>query len=194
MAHELTDWVMLRVIKQAAIWHQQGRNLSISLNVAAVNLEEPDFTQRLLGYLQRENLPLGLIELELTESGLISNGIAATMQLNALVEAGIEVAIDDFGTGYSSLAYLNKIPAHVVKIDRSFIESLAHETRSQTLVKSMISMAHDLEYRVVAEGVETAEALEVLRALGCDEVQGYYFSKPLATKDFENWQQARASA
>jgi EAL domain-containing protein (putative c-di-GMP-specific phosphodiesterase class I) len=191
MAHQLTDWVMARVIKQAAIWHHQGRNLTISLNVAAANLEEPDFTERLLGYLRGENLPLGSIELELTESGLISNGLAATLQLNTLVEAGINVAIDDFGTGYSSLAYLNKIPAQVVKIDRSFIESLAHETRSQTLVKSMISMAHDLDYRVVAEGVETLEALEFLHTLGCDEVQGYYFSKPLAISDFEIWQQAR---
>lgn len=191
MAHQLTDWVMIRVIKQAAIWYQQGRNLTISLNVAAANLEEPDFTERLLRYLGDEKLPLGSIELELTESGLISNGLAATLQLNTLVEAGINVAIDDFGTGYSSLAYLNKIPAQVVKIDRSFIESLAHETRSQTLVKSMISMAHDLDYRVVAEGVETVEALEFLHTLGCDEVQGYYFSKPLAINDFEIWQQAR---
>lgn len=191
MAHQLTDWVMIRVIKQAAIWYQQGRNLTISLNVAAANLEEPDFTERLLRYLGDEKLPLGSIELELTESGLISNGLAATLQLNTLVEAGINVAIDDFGTGYSSLAYLNKIPAQVVKIDRSFIESLAHETRSQTLVKSMISMAHDLDYRVVAEGVETVEALEFLHTLDCDEVQGYYFSKPLAINDFEIWQQAR---
>lgn len=192
LARALTDWVITSAIKQSADWYRQGLDLCISINIAAANLEELDFSERLLRYLQQESLPLHAIEVELTESGLISNGRAAKAQLNGLMEAGIKIAIDDFGTGYSSLAYLHKIPAHVVKIDRSFIEPLDRDNRSQTLVKSMISMAHELGYRVVAEGVETEQSLAFLRSLNCDEVQGYLFSKPLEVEHFEDWLDSRS--
>src|SRR5690606_8886635 len=191
MARGLTDWVMRQAIRQAAHWHRQGFDLRISVNVAANNLEEEDFTDRLLSYLKQEALPLSGIELELTESGLIRNGRIANQQLQALMDAGVKIAIDDFGTGYSSLDYLQKIPAHTVKIDRSFVAGLEGHRRGQTLVKSMISMAHDLGYSVVAEGVETWACYELLQALGCDEVQGYLLAKPLSTDDFERWLRSR---
>ncbi|TCO76084.1 sensor domain-containing phosphodiesterase [Chromatocurvus halotolerans] len=187
MARALTDWVLRSAIRQAAIWHEQNRGLRISINIAASNLEESDFTARVIDYLDAEQLPCTAIELELTESGLIGNGRAAREQLKALMETGIRIAIDDFGTGYSSLAYLQKIPAHIVKIDRSFIDGLEHRERSQTLVRSLISMAHDLGYGVVAEGVETRKCHDFLASLGCDEVQGYLFAAPLTPGDFERW-------
>ncbi len=158
-----------------------------SINVAATNLEEEDFTERLLGYLRDAAVPVSVIELELTESGLISNGRAAHRQLEALIQAGFLIAIDDFGTGYSSLAYLQEIPAHVVKIDRSFIDGLEQKPRNQTLVSSMIYMAHDLGYSVVAEGVETWEAYRILQSLNCNEVQGFLFARPLSPADLEQW-------
>lgn len=187
MARELTDWVMHHAIKQAATWHREGIQLRVSVNVAAANLEEADFIDRLLQHLKREKLPLAAIELELTESSLIGNGKAARQQLDKLTAMGIQVAIDDFGTGYSSLAYLQTIPAQVVKIDGSFIKDLSQRQRSQTLVRSMITMAHDLGYGVVAEGVETPQARKVLDALGCDEIQGYLIARPMATDDFSLW-------
>lgn len=187
MAKALTDWVMCHSIRQAAVWYRQGRHLRVSINVAAANLEESDFIARLCGYLDKEHLPLAAIELELTESGLVSNGRVARQHLEDLVALGVRVAIDDFGTGYSSLAYLQDIPAQVVKIDRSFITHLGRKERSHILVNSMITMAHDLGYRVVGEGVETEEAREVLASLGCDEIQGYLIAKPLPASDFEHW-------
>lgn len=187
IARDLTDWVMVNAIRQAAVWQRQGLSLRISFNIAAANLEEHDFTQRLLGYLDQEQLPLDAIELELTEGCLISNGLAAREQLNALMGAGLKIAIDDFGTGYSSLAYLQQIPAHVVKIDRSFITAVELQDRRKTLVRSMVRMAHELGYSVVAEGVETRDSYEFLKSLGCDEVQGYLISRPLETDKVEAW-------
>lgn len=187
MARALTDWVMARAIRQAAAWYRQGLSLRVSVNIAAANLEEDDFTDRLMAYLEAEQLPLSAIELELTESGLIRNGRVARQKLEDLMDRGIRIAIDDFGTGYSSLAYLQSIPAHVVKIDRSFISGLGPHPHSQTLVRSMISMAHELGYSVVAEGVETETSKELLQDLGCDEIQGYLIARPLDSASFAHW-------
>jgi EAL domain-containing protein (putative c-di-GMP-specific phosphodiesterase class I)/GGDEF domain-containing protein len=144
LVRDLTDWVVRTSIAQAARWHRQGIELSVSVNIAAANLEETDFSERLQSYMVGSGLPVTAIELEITESSLVSQGRAATEQLNQLMLAGYKIAIDDFGTGYSSLAYLNQIPAQVVKIDQSFVQNLDSHKRSLTLVKSMISMAHDL--------------------------------------------------
>lgn len=187
MARALTDWVVNRAIRQAALWHAEGRPLRVSINVSATNLEEHDFAQRVLEKLRQANLPADAIELEVTESALIGKGQAAATQLGALIAAGILIAIDDFGTGYSSLSYLHEIPANIVKIDRSFIAHLEEDARIQTLVGSMIRMAHDLGYSVVAEGVENQAALDCLSQLGCNEVQGYLLAKPLPPRDLETW-------
>lgn len=187
MARDLTDWVMGRAIEQAAAWYRAGMRLRVSINIAAANLEEADFTDRLLEHLNRERLPLTAIELELTESSLISNRKAARKKLENLMALGIRIAIDDFGTGYSSLAYLQTIPAHVVKIDRSFITGLNNQRQSQTLVRSMITMAQELGFSVVGEGVENPEGEDILHALGCNEIQGYLIAKPLTSGDFTRW-------
>ena len=187
LARPLTEWVIHTAIAQASIWCSQGLTLRISVNVSAANLEEEDFAQRLLLRMKKSGLPRSAIELELTESALISNSRVARAQLEALVQAGTKISIDDFGTGYSSLSYLQQIPAHVVKIDRSFIARLDTEKRGMILVKSMISMAHDLGYSVVAEGVETEASLRLLERLGCDEVQGYLIARPMAVGTFEAW-------
>lgn len=187
LARPLTAWVIATAVEQAACWQHMGLGLCISINVTALNLEETDFADTLIAALAERNLASSAIELELTESALISNSPAASAQLAALQAAGISIAIDDFGTGYSSLSYLQKISAQVVKIDRSFITSLGQRTRSQTLVKSMVNMAHDLGYSVVAEGIEEIEVYDLLRALGCDEAQGYLLSRPLRVDAFEHW-------
>jgi len=128
-----------------------------------------------------------MLELEVTESAVMENSGRAASQLAALDEAGVHLAIDDFGTGYSSLSYLQRLPAKVVKIDQSFVRDLAEGDREQALVRSMISLSHDLDYRVVAEGIETKEAAQILTQLGCDEGQGYFFARPLELANFELW-------
>ncbi|MBQ0776138.1 MAG: EAL domain-containing protein [Pseudomonas sp.] len=187
LARPLTEWVMRSAIKQAASWQAKGLSLCMSINISASNLEETDLVERLLEEMRLHALPVTCIEVELTESALVDYSPIASHQLDALLEAGIRVAIDDFGTGYSSLAYLQEIPAQVVKIDRSFIQRIEQEKRSRTLVKAMISMAHDLGYSVVAEGVEDHQTYAFLDGLGCDEVQGYFVSRPLPPEQFEQW-------
>lgn len=193
MVKPLTLWVLRHAIGQAAAWYRQGKALQISVNVSATNLEEEDFALRLLDEMARMALPSAALEIELTESALIGQGQVAGDQLKALIAAGLRIAIDDFGTGYSSLSYLHEIPAHTVKIDRHFITELGEEARTETLVNSMISMAHDLGYRVVAEGVESATAYQCLAQLGCDEAQGYFIAKPLLPAAFAAWLQAPAT-
>lgn len=187
MARSMTDWVMRSAIGQSALWHRQGKKMRVAINVAAVNLQEEDFADRLFALLRSADLPVDAIELELTEGGLLDQGRVATEQLAQLQAAGIRVAIDDFGTGYSSLAYLQQVPAQVVKIDRCFVQGVEDSPRGQILVTSMISMAHDLGYTVVAEGVETSASLALMQAIGCDEVQGFLIARPLEVDDFEQW-------
>lgn len=128
-----------------------------------------------------------MLELEVTESSIMKDAAKAMEKLRSLAEAGIRLSIDDFGTGYSSLSYLQLLPATVVKIDRSFIRNLEDGTRERNLVRSMISLSHDLGYRVVAEGVETRKARDILAGIHCDEAQGYLFAKPLKPREFERW-------
>ncbi|PNF80148.1 sensor domain-containing phosphodiesterase [Stutzerimonas stutzeri] len=194
MARPLTRWVVAQAVEQAARWQSLGLKVCISINVTALNLEEPDFAQNLVTALAERNLLSSAIELELTESAMIGNSPAASSQLEILQAAGISIAIDDFGTGYSSLSYLQKIAAQVVKIDRSFISLLDQRPRSQTLVKAMVCMAHDLGYSVVAEGIEEPEVYEFLKSIGCDEAQGFLLSRPLPVEAFEHWLAQRQNA
>jgi len=187
MARPLAKWVIAQAVEQAARWQGTGLKICISINVTALNLEETDFAQNLITALAERNLAASAIELELTESAMIGNSPAAASQLEILQAAGISIAIDDFGTGYSSLSYLQKISAQVVKIDRSFISLLDQRPRSQTLVKAMVSMAHDLGYSVVAEGIEEPGVYDFLKAIGCDEAQGFLLSRPLSVEAFELW-------
>ena len=187
LARPLTAWVVATAVQQAAQWRRLGVKLSISINVTALNLEEPDFAQSVIAALAQHDLNASAIELELTESALISNSPAAFGQLEILQSAGVSIAIDDFGTGYSSLSYLQKITAEVVKIDRSFVTLLGRCMRTRTLVRSMVNMAHDLGYSVVAEGIEEPGEYELLKTFGCDEAQGYLLSRPLRAEAFERW-------
>ncbi|HYO82630.1 MAG TPA: GGDEF and EAL domain-containing protein [Bryobacteraceae bacterium] len=187
----LTQWVVSRAVRQIAAWRQTGFHAHASVNVSARNLCQPAFAQFVHEVLQRENLPTSAIELEFTESALIRNPGLVVEQLVQLRALGIRLAIDDFGTGYSSFSYLQRIPADVVKIDQSFIRKLHLSDKDQRLVRSMIAMARDLGFRTVAEGVETAESMELLRSYGCHEVQGYFISKPKTPVDFRYWCEER---
>ena len=186
-ARAATRWVLERALRQLDAWRRAGLAMQVAINVSAVNLLEPDFCEHVLARLKAYGLAPGALAIEITESALMSNRTPAASTLEALAAGGVQLAIDDFGTGYSSLAYLQSVPAKVVKIDQSFIRDLDTDERKRALVGTMIKLAHDLGQVVVAEGVETAPVARVLAGAGCDQVQGYLYARPLAPEQFEDW-------
>lgn len=187
LAREMTDWVLNEAFSNLAGWRDCGLPFKLSLNLSALNLEEHDFFERLMAKLEAFDVRPDQIELELTETVMMKETDGAFGLLNQLKAVGVKLAIDDFGTGYSSLAYLQKLPADVVKIDRSFVSDMDNGNRERVLVKSMIDLSHSLGYRVVAEGVETKEAADLLEAMGCDEIQGYWLSRPVRSGALFDW-------
>jgi EAL domain-containing protein (putative c-di-GMP-specific phosphodiesterase class I) len=183
----LTAWVLETAIGQLADWGKHGQCPRISINISMRNLEESDFADTLAAVLDRHGVGAEMIQIEFTESVLVSYSSRALDQLGALKNMGVSIAIDDFGTGYSGLSYLRQLPATVLKIDQSFIKSLAASEHDQKLVHAVISMAHDLGYRVVAEGIENHEAYDMLAAWRCDEAQGYLIAHPLAPAMMNEW-------
>jgi EAL domain-containing protein (putative c-di-GMP-specific phosphodiesterase class I)/GGDEF domain-containing protein len=188
LAKSTTQWVLDAALDQLAAWTAAGIDLVLSINVSAANLTEADLVQRIqLGLLRRRLRP-DQLEIELTESAIMDQPDQALALLGMLVDAGICVAIDDFGTGQSSLAYLQRLPARVMKIDRSFVQTLVQDHGPDfMLVETMIGLAHRLGYRVVAEGVEGPDAAAILAAAGCEEAQGFHFGKPMDPARFESW-------
>jgi EAL domain-containing protein (putative c-di-GMP-specific phosphodiesterase class I) len=159
----------------------------ISVNVTSQQLREPGFAAAVRERIGSFSLDPKLIMLELTESTLVDDVKGTASIMHELRDAGIRIAIDDFGTGFSSLSYLQRLPIDTLKIDRSFISRIPVNEGDMKLVRSIISIGKELELEVVAEGVETKEQLEFLRSIGCDQIQGFYFSKPLAPADFESF-------
>lgn len=187
LATPTTAHVLDRAVADMARWRAEGLDLSVSVNISPANLREARFAASVQEVLERHGVPAASLELEITETAVMTDGDVALLQLEQLARAGVRLAIDDFGTGYSSLSYLQRLPVHVVKIDRSFMVDLGSEPKRLSLVSMMIAMAKHLGHRVVAEGVETPEVLALLRSTPCDEVQGYLFSKPLEVGDVRGW-------
>lgn len=187
LAEPLLRWVLDAALQQLSQWHAEGRKLRLSINVSAANLKQAEFAQTVQLLMLSHRVRPEWLELEITESAVMGDITNATNQLKMLVDTGIQVAIDDFGTGHSSLAYLQRLPANIIKIDQSFILNMHRGPRERQLVRSMISLAQDLEFQVVAEGVETAEARDCLLEMGCDEAQGYLYGRPMAAENFVTW-------
>lgn len=175
--------VLETVCQQVQLWLDTLREMSVAVNVSAITLMDPSFVDRVTSILNRYQLSPSLLKLEVTESILMSNTDQAQAQMNALSALGFRFSIDDFGTGYSSLGYLKRFPFSQLKIDQSFIHDVHLNPDAAALVRSMISIGHDLGIKVIAEGVETVEQLSFLHRAGCDEVQGYYYSRPLPPED-----------
>lgn len=180
LARPLMDWVAQAAFRQLRAWTAKGMNIHVSINASARNLDEPDFAERLLEAAADLGAEPGHVELEFTESAVARNAVHVAAQMQRLKDAGVGVAIDDFGTGYGNIANLQRLPVSVLKIDQSFVCRLAANATDQKLVRAMIAIAHDLGYRVVAEGIETGEAYDLLRGWGCDEGQGYHMSRPMS--------------
>ncbi|NTE88811.1 sensor domain-containing phosphodiesterase [Agrobacterium rubi] len=186
-ARSLTDWVLDEALSHLSQWRARGLRFKLSINLSALNLEESDFFERLMDKLATCKVDPDQIELELTETVMMKETEGAFGLLDQLKSAGVQLAIDDFGTGYSSIAYLQKLPADIVKIDRSFVSDMVNGNRERVLVRSMMELSHSLGYRVVAEGVETQEEADLLQAMGCDEIQGYWLSRPVRSAALIDW-------
>ncbi len=194
LARPMTGWVVTAAMRQARRWKDAGLALVTSINVSALNLEERDFAVRLLRATERAGLQPCDVELEFTESAVARNTERVVAQLRALRDAGMGVAIDDFGTGYSNLSYIQTLPVSVLKIDQAFVRALESSVKDQLLVRTMITMGHDLGHRIVAEGIETQGAYDMLRAWGCDEGQGYLLSRPAPADVIGAWQAPACAA
>ncbi|MCC6074618.1 putative bifunctional diguanylate cyclase/phosphodiesterase [Pseudomonas sp. GCM10022188] len=177
---EIGDWVLERACRQLRDWHQQGlAGLRMAVNLSTSQLRSDRLPRQVAGLLQRYGLPAYSLELEVTETGLMTDVAGAAQQLHSLRRSKVLLAIDDFGTGYSSLNYLKTLPLHKIKIDRSFIRELPHNEDDATIVRTIIQLAHNLNMQVLAEGVESVEQEAYLLAHGCRESQGYLHCRPL---------------
>jgi EAL domain-containing protein (putative c-di-GMP-specific phosphodiesterase class I) len=183
----MTMLVMDLAIRQQHAWMQDQGALPVAVNLSARNLYDPRLLEVLDGLLKTWGLPPELIEFEITESALVDDPEVAKQVLAHLRGIGCKIYIDDFGTGYSSLNYLVTLPVHALKIDRSFVLQMARSREAHAVVAAVISMAHNLDLRVVAEGVETEHDGSLLRALGCDDAQGYVYGKPMPAEDYARW-------
>jgi len=186
------EYVLASAARQLADWDAAGLPpYRCAVNLSAAQFRTSGLDQRLRRLVVDSGVSAARIELELTESVLMHDGEQAIAILQRLKEQGFAIAIDDFGTGYSSLSYLKRLPIDVLKIDQSFVRDLATAEEDAAIVDTIVTMAHSLRLKVVAEGVETPVQLDFLRARGCDEVQGYLFSPPLPAEETRAWLAAR---
>jgi diguanylate cyclase (GGDEF)-like protein/PAS domain S-box-containing protein len=177
-------WALRRACEQANTWQRQDLGaLRIAVNLSARQFYQQDLVRTVDAALRDTGLPPELLEIELTESLVMTDVERAIAVLRSLKTLGVHIAIDDFGTGYSSLSYLKRFPIDVLKIDQSFVRDITTDADDAAIVSSIISLAHSLRIEVIAEGVETAEQLAYLREHGCEQVQGFYFSQPLPAEE-----------
>jgi diguanylate cyclase (GGDEF)-like protein/PAS domain S-box-containing protein len=188
------DWVLTEACRQAAAWVAGGLVFArIAVNVSAVQLRDPDFAERVLRICAATHWDPKRLELELTESALMRDTDTLRQAFTLFEQHGVRLAVDDFGTGFSNLHYLTRFPVQHLKIDRSFVQTMLTDSTTRELTQVVIGLGHALNMSVVAEGVETTEQMQALQQQGCDEFQGYLFSKPLFADAMEAWLRERQS-
>ena len=190
----LTRHVLERSIAQCAAWRTDGSDLSVAVNLSVRNLLDPGLPGQISALLDTYGLPAAALQLEITESMIMSDPERALVIVGRLSELGVRLSVDDFGTGYSSLANLKRLPIDELKIDRSFVSPMMQDESDLIIVRSTINLGHDLGLTVIAEGVEDELTLKRLATLGCDLAQGYHLSRPLAPDAFAAWVAANAPA
>ena len=182
----LSRWIIEASCRQSVKWLNAGYKFkSISINISSVDIQQPDFLEIIKDIIERTAINPNIVELEITETVLMESLDSSIEILKKLMDMGIRIALDDFGTGYSSLSYLRKIPINTLKIDKSFIDNITSNKKEESIINNIIQMAHSLDLKVVAEGVEVKEQLLSLKEKNCDYIQGYYFSKPLPASEAE---------
>jgi diguanylate cyclase (GGDEF)-like protein/PAS domain S-box-containing protein len=178
------DWVLNEACRQAQVWRNKGHAMVMAVNLSALQFKRGNLLETVAHALKRSGLPAEFLELELTESILLQDVDVAIKILRSLKEMGVKLSIDDFGTGYSSLSYLKRLAVSKLKIDQSFVRDLAEDVDSAAIVRAIIQLGHTLQLTVIAEGVETDAQLAFLRNYGCDEAQGYLYSRPIPATEF----------
>ncbi len=183
----LTLYVIDEALRQCRAWLENDLRLAIAVNLSARNLVDADFPSQVEGLLARWEIEPGLLEFEITESAMFTDPGRTKLILEQLSAMGIRLSVDDFGTGYSSLAYLKRLPVSEIKVDRSFVMNMDEDEDDATIVRSTIDLGRNLGLDVVAEGVESKQVWDRLRALGCTTAQGYYLSRPVPAPELVAW-------
>jgi len=185
----MTMWVIETVARQSRTWEDSGLSLNIAINLSMRNLFDRGLPKQIAEVIAQRGMAPERLELEITESGIAADPIRAEAVLGDLSSMGLTLSIDDFGTGHSSLSRLKRLPVGELKIDQSFVTNMVQDKTNAAIVRSIIELGHNLDLRVVGEGVETSGALNQLRAFGCDIVQGYYLGRPLPAAEFLTWRE-----
>lgn len=185
----ITRWMLAITMRQCGRWAASERPLNVAVNLSARDLMSVELPQLVYDLLHKFDVPHKLVTLEITESSVMEDPERALSVLQELHRMGVRLSIDDFGTGFSSLAYLKKLPVDEIKIDRTFVHRMIDDADDRVIVRSTIELAHSLGLKVVAEGVESEQCLDVLRSMGCDIAQGYYFSPGMRRVELERWLQ-----
>lgn len=191
--HPLSLWVVRNALEHIRQWLDRGIEMAVAINLSARNLTDLQCAQRIDALLAEFGIPHHLLEIEITESALISDPQRALAVVDSLHQLGLKLAIDDFGTGYSSLSYLKRLPISTLKIDRSFVKDMLTNEADAVIVRSTIGLAHSFGLNVVAEGVEDDATLQALGNLQCDQAQGFFIARPLPAQDFIQWVEGLSS-
>lgn len=184
---DITQWVIATVIAQQKKWQQCGILLPVSINVTVSDFSRPGFADELFAHITSAGLAPGDIRVECLETEKVLESDAALKELARLRQLGLTILLDDFGAGYSNISYLRRIPVDIIKLDRSLVSQLATDPESRIIARNVITMLKELDYVVLAEGVEDGETAHMLATYGCDEAQGYFFSRPLSPNDIPGW-------
>ena len=187
MIRSLTLWVVNAALQQLQKLHARGYFVSVSVNLSVRDLQDPSLAEAIAEQLAVYKTSPKWLELEITESAVMSEPARAMGMLQRLSDMGLRLAIDDFGTGYSSLAYLKKLPVKTVKIDKSFVMGMVKDKNDAAIVRTSIELAKNLALDVIAEGVESKEALDRLVGFDCPDAQGVYISRPLSVQELDEW-------
>lgn len=187
LIYKIDEWVLAQACRQNALWQRQGLSIKLAVNISADHFNQQAFIPKISKIISESGMPTHLLELEITETAVMLEMVKALEHMHEIKSMGLSLALDDFGTGYSSLGYLRQFPINKLKIEASFIKEIASNKSDRALAKGIIDLGHDLDLIVLAEAVETKEQFELLKSFGCDMVQGYYFSKPLTRKAFEQF-------
>ncbi|WP_338440021.1 bifunctional diguanylate cyclase/phosphodiesterase [uncultured Aquabacterium sp.] len=183
----LGQWVTDEACRQLRIWQDTGLRMHVAINLSVHQLRQTDLVERVQDSLARHDIAGGRVTFEVTESAAMEDPQASLRVFERLAQLGVSLSIDDFGTGYSSLSYLRRLPARQLKIDRSFVQDVASQEDAQAIVRAVIKLAHALGLKVVAEGVETVAQQDVLKRMGCDQLQGFLFAKPMPARHLQLW-------
>ena len=187
LINELFEWVFEQAAYQVRLWLNKKIELNVAVNLSVYDLQHHDIVASIQRTLEKYSLSPDYFTVEVTESAMMANPEKSISKLQDIDKMGVRIAIDDYGTGYSSLSYLKKLPVDELKIDKSFVMQMDNDENDAIIVRSTIDLAHNLGLKVVAEGVESKEISDLLLMLGCDTSQGYYWSKPIPSEEFENW-------